>query len=313
MKESKSTIKSSESNNLPVAPKTVDFNVIGKCNLDCVWCWGPDHKTKHTLNAADWIETATQLRKMGTENIVITGGEPTLRKDLLEMVEGFKGLGMRVTLSTNAMLLLNERNKKLLEYVDEIGIPLDGATEEMNNVMRKGNKEAFNLAIEAIKYIQEKHPNIKMTIRTVLSRKNLDDVQSIPNTLSQKGVDLTKFRWKIYQITPTGPREAQKTLEENGWLISEEETKKIVDFLKQSHPQMTISSLMSKEHDSRYLHIDPTGKITTLVGEDPQHLEVGSVYFSNKDTISLIDPIDKLKSLGYSINGISHGTDNFRL
>ncbi len=106
MPEPKAPSNVPERVNIPSAPKTVDFNVIGKCNLDCIWCWGPDHKTKHTLNAKDWIETAIQLKKMGTENIVITGGEPTLRKDLLEMVEGFKKLGMRVTLSTNAMLFL---------------------------------------------------------------------------------------------------------------------------------------------------------------------------------------------------------------
>lgn len=182
----------------------------------------------------------------------------------------------------------------------------------MNHQMRKGNKKAFGFSIDAIKYIQENHPNIKMTVRTALSRKNIDDVQSIPNTLRHHGVDITKFRWKIYQITPTGPREAQKTLEENDWLVSEEETKRTVDFLKQTHQTMTIGSLLSKEHDARYLHIDPTGKITTLVGENPQHVEVGSVY-NDKKEVSMIEPMEKLKTLGYDISDLAHGTDNFRL
>lgn len=301
--------KTKERINLPSAPKTVDFNVIGKCNLDCEWCWGPDHKTNHSLTAEHWIEIAKQLRRMGTENVILTGGEPTLRRDLVEIISNLKKIGLRVTLSTNAMLLLNERNKKLLDSIDEIGIPLDGATREMNNEMRRGDPKAFNDVIQALKYIQQNHPEIKVTLRTVLSRKNIDDVQSIPNTLSSQGIDLNGFRWKIYQITPTGPRTEQSLLKDEGWLVSEEETLRLVDYLKASHPNMTIGYLLSKEHDGRYLHIDPTGKITTLIGEDPKHVEVGSVFDENQH-ISLLEPMKHLEE-NYQITDRFHGTDNF--
>ena len=299
-----------ENKELHIAPKTVDFNVIGTCNLNCEWCWGPDHKLEATLSANDWIEIGKQLKKLGTENIVITGGEPLLRKDMLEILEGLKSIGMRVTLSTNTINLLQENNLKSLKFIDEIGIPLDGSTMEVNNIMRKGNIKAFDSSIQAIKYVQEKYPAIKITLRTVLSQKNLTDTKNIPQTLNANGIDLTKFRWKLYQITPTGPRKEQTTLGENNWLISEEETQKVVSELKNIYPQMTISVLLSKEHNARYLHIDPIGKITTLTGKNPQHEELGNV-FNDKKIIQLKNILIDLDNSEKRVTDTLHGTDNF--
>ena len=154
-----------------IAPQAVDFNIIGACNLNCTWCWGPDHKVKPALTTQNWIEIGKQLKNRGTENIIISGGEPLIRKDLQEILTGLKTLDLRVTLSTNGMFLLQENSKELLKYLDEIGLPLDGSNKNMNSIMREGSDKSFELSIQAMKYVQENYPNLKLTIRTVLSQK----------------------------------------------------------------------------------------------------------------------------------------------
>ena len=83
------------------APETVDFNVNGRCNLDCKWCWGPVHTAKEELSIHDWKQIAARLKSLGTKSIVFTGGETLLKKELPELVRHVKeDLDMRTTLSS---------------------------------------------------------------------------------------------------------------------------------------------------------------------------------------------------------------------
>ncbi|MEK7564602.1 MAG: radical SAM protein [Patescibacteria group bacterium] len=294
-----------------IAPQAVDFNVIGACNLNCTWCWGPDHKVKHTLTAQHWIDAGKQLKTHGTENIIISGGEPLLRKDLLEIIAGLKALDLRVTLSTNGMFLLVGENKELLKYLDEIGLPLDGSTQNMNSAMRKGSQKSFELSLQAMRYVQEHHPNIKLTIRTVLSKKNLSDIIHIPKTLQENGIDVTKLRWKIYQIVPTGPRKHTVLEEGDEWLIENDEASRVVSEVQAAYPDIVVKFQDAQNKLNRYLHLDPTGDMFTLVGDGTEEKILGNLLDEKGDLINLDDTLIKLHSSEDRITDTSHGADNF--
>src|SRR3984957_1012815 len=69
-----------------VAPYAVTFYVTHKCNLDCSYC---TQKEPDVFSAElPTVETKRLLRKIRkeTDSIVITGGEPTLRPDIEELV-----------------------------------------------------------------------------------------------------------------------------------------------------------------------------------------------------------------------------------
>lgn len=241
------------------APLVVDFNVNGRCNLDCIWCWGPDHNAKEELSIEEWKVLATKLKQLGTKKITITGGEPLLKKNLSELMHFIHDeLSIRTTLSTNAMLL-KQKAEAILPFTDDIGIPIDGHTQELNNTMRKGISKHFDLAFEAIKFIQDFYPNIEITLRTVVSLKNFKFIHLIGKALTDRCIDLKKIRWKLYQITPLGIR--KNAMSNGDWLISEDIFFDTVNKVKKTNPEFaSIETLTCIQHVARYLHIYPDGK-----------------------------------------------------
>jgi MoaA/NifB/PqqE/SkfB family radical SAM enzyme len=301
--------KNPEMKSQKIAPLAVDFNVIGKCNLRCEWCWGPDHKMKANITSKEWIDIAKELKKLGTKSIVITGGEPLLRNDLIEILVGLKKIGMRVTLSTNGMLL-SDKNKELLKYVDEMGLPLDGSNKDANSLMRKGDKRSFELAMSAIKFVQETYPKIKLTIRTVLSKKNADDIVNIPEALKANGVNIETIRWKIYQIAATGPTKEYISSRSEEWLIDDDNAKEVVTRIKDKYGEKLVEYQDTSLKLNRYLHIDPRGKMFTLVGDGTEEMLLGDV-FDDKRKLVIKKPLTDLDNSENKITDTKHGTDNF--
>ena len=139
-----------------IFPKSIDVNPTSKCQLQCPFCWGPNHEIPDGLSTQDWLNTIQFFAERGTDAIVFTGGEPLLRKDIVELLRFSKQMGMRVTLSTNT-ILLPSLAEKVLPMVDEVGIPMDGSTEQNNLLMREGKINSFQYQIDALlKVIIEK-------------------------------------------------------------------------------------------------------------------------------------------------------------
>src|SRR5437762_732284 len=104
-----------------VFPTSIDINPTAKCNLSCSFCWGPNHTIEDGLSTADWKAVLSFFTTYGTSSVVLTGGEPLIRRDLAEIVRFAKrNLGLHLTLSTNT-LLLKKKAPDVLAYVDEIG------------------------------------------------------------------------------------------------------------------------------------------------------------------------------------------------
>ncbi len=69
-----------------VAPARMDLAVTYRCNLECPKCYVGDREVGRELGTSEWISVYEILWKAGVPQIVFTGGEPTLRDDLVELV-----------------------------------------------------------------------------------------------------------------------------------------------------------------------------------------------------------------------------------
>jgi len=90
-----------------------------------------------------------KLSDGGLKKICITGGEPFLRKDIVEICRYIHNKGMLATLSTNGFLLNKKKILEIKPYVDNIRFSLHG-TEEIHNQIVK-NKKGFEKVIGSIK------------------------------------------------------------------------------------------------------------------------------------------------------------------
>src|SRR6202140_1121705 len=108
-----------------VAPYAVTFYVTHKCNLACSYCTQKEPDVfSDELGTAGTIELLRRIRKE-SDSIVITGGEPTLRTDIEEIVAAarFNSKFRSVLLITNGTLL--DRKAGILEGVTGLVVSLD--------------------------------------------------------------------------------------------------------------------------------------------------------------------------------------------
>lgn len=233
-------------------PECVDIDLTSKCNLQCEFCWGPNHRIKDLLNTEDWKSLLLYLKKNGTKAIVITGGEPLLRKDIIDIVKYAKSLKLRITLSTNGILL--KEKIEILNYIDELGIPLDSSTDEKGKKLRIGQNSHTSHFLEIMKLIASKE-ELYLTIRTVVSQKNIDDILNINKLLLDNHI---KFdRWKLYQFAPLSYGE----LSNSQFEISTNDFIDLISYLKRIHPRINIHYLLNNDLIGRYVFIGSDGDV----------------------------------------------------
>lgn len=147
--------------------------VTQRCNLRCTYCqiWKERIEEASTEKTKQIID---KLDKMGVGIISITGGEPLLRSDIGEIINYISGKGLYVRLTSNGMMPREKYEKLLKTNIDAISISLDGV-EGIETPNSKVNPQILN----TIKYIYKNKGKIKLSISTVLHRKNQKKVEKI--------------------------------------------------------------------------------------------------------------------------------------
>ena len=285
-------------------PATVDLNINGICNLDCKWCWGPEHKAKESVQVQDWKSLMYNLKKLGTKSVVFTGGETLLKKELPELARYANSvLGLRTTLSSNGLLMLR-RGPSVLPYINDLGLPLDGHNVEINAKMRKGTVLHFLKVLEAIKFVQTSFPNIKLTVRTVVARPNINSIYLIGKTLTEAGVDPSKMRWKLYQVSPIGPRKEE--ILNGDLLITKQQFMDTVNEAKLINSDFAIEAQPFENSFRRYLHVFPDGKAHIVSNSKdgfPLEVPIGNIVTNFDETV---EKLNKLFDFNYDS---THGKD----
>lgn len=104
------------------AVKLLRLSITDRCNLRCVYCMPEDGVTfydrKDLLTAGQIIAVARAARSIGVDHFKVTGGEPTVRGDLVEIIHGLKSLDPHdLSMTTNGVLL-----PKLAEPLKRAGL-----------------------------------------------------------------------------------------------------------------------------------------------------------------------------------------------
>lgn len=155
----------------------------------------PDMPAEDFLKVVDSIKPHVDSHHV---NIIITGGEPLVRKDIeyvgLELYKREFPWG----LVTNGMLLTEKRLDSLRRAgLHNITVSLDGL-EDNHNWMR-GHDSSFKNAYEAIKMLA-KVPDVNFDVVTCVNRRSLSQLNQIKELLIDAGVK----RWRLFTIIPSG-------------------------------------------------------------------------------------------------------------
>ena len=199
----------------------VVWNMTRRCNLKCIHCYSnsADIDYPDELTTDEGKKLIDDLAAFGSPVILFSGGEPLLRRDLLELAQYARDKGMRAVISTNGTLITKDIAAKLQKVgLSYVGVSLDGI--EKTHDRFRGKKGAFAAAIEGIRNCRE--AGIKVGIRFTVNKHNLADVKDMFDLLRKEKIERLCF----YHLVYTG--RGSKLREED---LTHEETRKLIDLI----------------------------------------------------------------------------------
>lgn len=154
-------------------PGSLYIHPTFRCNLQCIYCYNKKERKElgggAELNTGEWFDVMDQAKDFKVEQIVFTGGEPLLRKDIFELAKYANSIGMSSQLLTNA-LLINEGNiDRITSTFGSVGLSLDSHIKEKNDFQR--GRGAYESTINAIKLLEKNKHEYNVTV--VVTKHNV--------------------------------------------------------------------------------------------------------------------------------------------
>jgi radical SAM protein with 4Fe4S-binding SPASM domain len=149
------------------APPRMDLALTYKCNNNCYFCYTGGPRKMSELKTREWKKIIDRLWESGVPQVVFTGGEPTLRDDLVDLVDHAREFvtGL-VTNGRKLSKLATELHRVSLDYVQ---VSLEASRPAIHDEM-VGANGAWNETIAGIKAAQ--NAGLEVITNTTLTRDN---------------------------------------------------------------------------------------------------------------------------------------------
>lgn len=182
--------------------KKKHIRIESRCNNNCVFC-SMAKKREMAISEEDILHKLQQGFEEGAEKIVLSGGEPTLNKDLPKIIKYSKKIGYRkVQIVTNGRMLSNKNNldKLIKSGLDEITFSIHGHDSRIHDNITRA-KGSFEQAVAGIKNcINYTDSNLIINADVVVSGMNYKFLPKITNFLISLGIKEIDF----FNVQPLG-------------------------------------------------------------------------------------------------------------
>lgn len=258
-------------------PKSIDIRLLGRCNLECPFCFGPRHEIG-LGSTADMMRLLPELRRRGADTVVFTGGEPLIAPFLPQLLKKSRSVGLRNVLSTNGTLVAR-RAGDVLPLLDWIALPLDGPTSSAHDSARPGTVKSFDRVIEACSIVRAQYPGVRMKLGTVITAKNFSTVDQIPrvanNLFGRPDV------WKLYQVSYSNYGQDNREALHVADYLFEEVVREAVAEASKFGWETTV--YRNSDRSGKYLFVEPDGSAMAIVRGD--EVSFGN-FFHDLDVVS---------------------------
>ena len=178
-------------------PRFVAWDSTRRCNLNCKHCGAKKETYAKELTTTEIKKVIDEIAAYGVRYFGVTGGEPFLRPDLLEIFQYAKQKGLSTTLATNGFLINGGNIDRVTQCFDSVQISLDGS-EEIHNKIR-GNNESHQHAVSALKLLRQ-NKLIQLTISSVITPHNFPYLEELAQLVENLQINI----WKIVLVMPIG-------------------------------------------------------------------------------------------------------------
>lgn len=179
------------------APYRMDLALTYRCNNNCAHCYNARERDYPELDTEHWQQIIDKLWDLGIPHIVFTGGEPTLRQDLPELVCYAEQKGFITGLNTNGRKLADQDFlKRLIDAgLDHVQITLESHIEKIHNEMVLSNN-AWQETVQGIKNVV--NSTLYFMTNTTLLKNNHNDLQNFLCFTHELGIPTVGLNALIY-------------------------------------------------------------------------------------------------------------------
>ena len=167
------------------APYRMDLALTYRCNINCSHCYNQRRESAE-LTAAEWKKIIKILWDQGVPHIDFTGGDPTLRDDLVELVTYAEDLGLITGLLTNGVRLADAAFVHRLKQagLDYVQVTLESHLDETHN--RMVGSDSFRQTVQGIRNAVAQ--DIHVLTNSTITRENHAGIEAIVPFLKGLGV-----------------------------------------------------------------------------------------------------------------------------
>lgn len=162
------------------------IELLTKCNWKCKHCYIPNHDNIG-LSKSTIFNIFSQLRELGTFEIILTGGEIFYRKDIMDIIEKARQMHFKITLLSNVSLMNEEIISKLSRLsIYNISCTIFSLDESIHDSITRipgSLKKALSNIMLIKKY------NIPLEIKTIIMKENYNSYKQLKDFCSKNGFE----------------------------------------------------------------------------------------------------------------------------
>jgi len=202
-----------------------------RCNFRCRHC-GSDcgiAEREKDMPLADFlaaVDTIPLKERAKNFNVVLTGGEPLLRPDILEIGRELRKRGLLWSLVSNGWLYDDAMHLKLVEAgLGAVTVSLDGL--EASHEWMRGIPGSYSRALRAINAFA-RDPRVNGDVVTCVNKRNIAELPEIYSLLQATGLK----QWRLFTVIPIG-----RAADDPDMKLSDAEFKTLMEFIRQKREQ----------------------------------------------------------------------------
>jgi pyrroloquinoline quinone biosynthesis protein E len=159
-----------------------------RCPLSCAYCSNPVDLVEYgdELTTAEWRRVLVEAHELGVLQLHLSGGEPLLRRDIVELAGAARDLGMYTNLVTSALGFSRRRAEELRAAgLDHVQVSIQADEPAISD--RIAGTPSFGRKVEACQLVKEL--GWPLTLNVVLHRQNIDRIGAVLTLAEELGAD----------------------------------------------------------------------------------------------------------------------------
>jgi pyrroloquinoline quinone biosynthesis protein E len=169
-------------------PYTLVAELTYRCPLRCVYCSNPVdfHRSRTELSTDEWRRVFSQAAELGVMQLHLSGGEPVLRDDLVELIQHARANDLYINLITGGTILDEDKLRRFREAgLDHIQLSVQGAARESAEMI--AGVRSHRKKLEVARLIRK--AGFPLTLNVVIHRLNIVEVPELITLALELGAD----------------------------------------------------------------------------------------------------------------------------